>query len=62
MLPQTPRGVMFDLVSRELVAISDDFLAIRNLSPEAEALIASTASVISRVKKADPERQLDDLA
>ncbi len=60
MLPMTPRGVMFDQVSQELVSISEDFLAIRNLSPAAEALIASTAEVIAAVKKAEPERQLDE--
>ena len=60
MLPMTPRGVMFDQVSQELVAISEDFLAIRNLSPEVKALIDSTGSVIVGVKKADPELQLDD--
>ncbi|MGC6452688.1 MAG: ABC transporter permease, partial [Candidatus Puniceispirillaceae bacterium] len=60
MLPMTPRGVMFDAVSQQIVAISDDFLAIRNMSPEAEALIASTAAAIATVKKAEPERRLDE--
>ena len=54
MLPMTPRGVLFDYVSTELVTVSEDFLAIRNLSPESEALIASTGALITAVKKAEP--------
>ena len=60
LLPMTPRGVMFDYVSSELVAVSDEFLSIRNLSPEAEALIDSTGALITSIKKADPEIGLDE--
>ena len=60
LLPMTPRGVMFDYVSSELVGVSDDFLSIRNLSPEVEALIDSTGDLIAGIKKADPEVGLDE--
>ena len=60
LLPMTPRGVMFDYVSSELVGVSDDFLSIRNLSPEAEALIDATGDLINGIKKADPEVSLDE--
>ena len=60
MLPMTPRGVMFDLVSAELVDVSKDYLSIRNLSPQAEALIASTAELINLVKKGEPQVDLDE--
>ena len=60
LLPMTPRGVLFDYVSTELVAVSEDFLSIRNLSPEAEALIESTGGLINGIKKADPEVSLDE--
>jgi len=60
LLPMTPRGVMFDYVSSELVGVSDDFLSIRNLSPEAEALIESTGALIKDIKKADPQVSLDE--
>ena len=60
MLPMTSRGVMFDYVSAELVDVSKDFLSIRNLSPQAEALIASTAELINSVKKGEPQVDLDE--
>ena len=60
MLPMTPRGVLFDRISAELVPIADEFLAIRNLSPQAEALIASTGDLIKTIKKAEPEQRLDE--
>jgi taurine transport system permease protein len=59
-LPMTPRGVMFDRVSAELVPIAGQFLQIRNLSPEVESLIASTAEVIATVKAAPPQQRLDE--
>ena len=60
MLPMTPRGVLFDRISAELVPIADEFLAIRNLSPQAEALIGSTGELIKSIKKAEPEQRLDE--
>ena len=60
MLPMTPRGVMFDHVSAELVDVSKNFLSIRNLSPKAEALIASTAELINSVKRGEPQVDLDE--
>ena len=60
MLPMTPRGVLFDQVGTELVPIAADFLKIRNLSPEVESLIGSTAAMIAAVKAAPPRRRLDE--
>ena len=60
MLPMTSRGAMFDQVSAELVDVSKDFLSIRNLSPQAETLIASTAELINSVKKGEPQVDLDE--
>ena len=61
-LPMTPRGVMFDRVSVELVPIADQFLQIRNNSPEVETLITSTAELIATMKKSPPQLQLDEAA
>jgi hypothetical protein len=59
-LPMTPRGVMFERVSADLVPIADQFLQIRNMSPEVESLIASTASLIAAIKAAEPQQRLDE--
>jgi len=59
-LPMTPRGVMFDRVSAELVPIAAQFLQIRNMSPEVDSLIASTAGLIATVKAAEPQQRLDE--
>ena len=60
MLPMTPRGVMFDRVSADLVPIADRFLQIRNMSPEVKSLIASTAELIAAIKVAEPQQRLDE--
>jgi taurine transport system permease protein len=50
MLPMTPRGVMFDKISAEITPITDQFLNIRNMSPEAQKLIASIKAAIADIK------------
>ena len=60
LLPMTPRGVLFDLISQDVVPIADRFLKIRNLSPEMQATIASTAAILKELKDAGPELQLDE--
>ena len=60
LLPMTPRGVLFDLISQDVVPIADQFLKIRNLSPEMQATIASTAAILKELKDAGPELQLDE--
>jgi len=59
LLPITPRGVLFDAVSLEVVPISERFLEIRNLSPEVETAIASTAASLKELKSAEPALSLD---
>ena len=60
LLPMTPRGVLFDSISQDVVPIADRFLKIRNLSPEMQATIASTAAILKELKDAGPELQLDE--
>ena len=60
LLPMTPRGVMFDRISQAVVPIADRFLKIRNLSPEMEAMIASTAGILKELKGAEPDLQLNE--
>ena len=60
MLPMTPRGVLFDKISAEVIPITDQFLSIRNISPEAKQLIASTKATIAKLQKPDPSITLDE--
>ena len=60
MLPMTPRGVMFDQASMLLAPIADQFLAVRNGSPEALEMIAKTKVTISALRKAEPPADLDE--
>lgn len=60
MLPMTPRGVMFDKISAEITPITDQFLNIRNMSPEAQKLIASIKAAIAELKTSDPSMTLDE--
>ena len=60
MLPMTPRGVLFDKISSEIIPITEQFLSIRNLSPEAKKLITSSKAAISKLKKSDPSMTLDE--
>ncbi|MGB1952481.1 MAG: ABC transporter permease [Candidatus Puniceispirillum sp.] len=60
MLPMTPRGVMFDKISAEIIPITDQFLNIRNMSPEAQKLVASIKAAIATLKTSDPSMTLDE--
>ena len=60
LLPMTPRGALFDAVSLEVVPIAERFLKIRNLSPELETAIASTAASLKELKSAEPALPLDE--
>ncbi|MBT6565443.1 MAG: ABC transporter permease, partial [Candidatus Puniceispirillum sp.] len=60
MLPMTPRGVLFDKISAEVIPITDQFLSIRNMSPKAKKLIARTKTTIANLKKPDPSMTLDE--
>ncbi|WP_438996886.1 ABC transporter permease subunit [Candidatus Puniceispirillum sp.] len=60
MLPMTPRGVLFDKISAQVIPITDQFLSIRNISPEAKQLIASTKATIAKLQKPDPSITLDE--
>ena len=51
LLPMTPRGALFDAVSLEVVPIAERFLKIRNLSPELETAIASTAASLKELNR-----------
>ncbi|MGB2491925.1 MAG: ABC transporter permease [Candidatus Puniceispirillum sp.] len=60
MLPMTPRGVMFDKISADIIPITDQFLNIRNMSPEAQKLVASIKAAIATLKTSDPSMTLDE--
>jgi taurine transport system permease protein len=60
MLPMTPRGVMFDKISAEITPITDQFLNIRNMSPEAQKLVTSIKAAIATLKTSDPSMTLDE--
>ena len=60
LLPTTARGVLFDQVSVALKPVADGFLKVKNLSPEAKALIAKTGAQLKALKKVDPALQLDE--
>ena len=60
LLPMTPRGVLFDSISQDVVPVAEKFLKIRNLSPEVQAIIASTAAILRELKAAEPDLQLDE--
>lgn len=60
LLPMTPRGALFDAISLEVVPIAERFLKIRNLSPELETAIASTAASLKELKSAEPALPLDE--
>ena len=60
LLPMTPRGALFDAVSLEVVPIAERFLKIRNLSPELETAIVSTAASLKELKSAEPALPLDE--
>jgi taurine transport system permease protein len=51
MLPMTPRGVMFDGISQDVVGISKTFLTLRNMPAEASRLIDLTRADIANVKE-----------
>ena len=60
LLPMTPRGALFDAISLEVVPIAERFLKIRNLSPELETAIATTAASLKELKSAEPALPLDE--
>ncbi|MDA7598445.1 ABC transporter permease [Alphaproteobacteria bacterium] len=60
MLPMTERGMMFDQVSTALVPIADQFLAVRNKSPEATRLIDEVAAKIKALKSAEAPTNLTE--
>ncbi|MDC1019880.1 ABC transporter permease, partial [Alphaproteobacteria bacterium] len=51
MLPMTPRGVMFDGISQDVVGISKTFLTLRNMPAEASRLIDLTRADIANIKE-----------
>ena len=61
MLPISGRGILFDQLVGEAARLSSDYLKIRNLSPEAERLIATTRARITAVKKAADQATDEDV-
>ena len=49
-LPMTARGVLFDTVAQDVANVSEAFLTLRNMPPEAERLIAQIRGDIERIK------------
>ena len=49
-LPMTARGMLFDAVALDVADVSEDFLTLRNMPPEAERLIGQIRGDIDRIK------------
>jgi len=62
LLPITAKGVLLDSVTADVQTIAKDFLRIRNLPPEAAALIADTKALIAALQDPDGSINLDDAA
>ena len=60
LLPTTPKGVLFDIVSIDAKQIADNFAKIRNMPSEAESLIATTKDQIASLKDANKAGNFDD--
>ena len=59
-MPITSRGVLIDSVTADLQGIAKTFLKVRNISPQAEQLIAETKLLLMKLKTPDPATQLDE--
>ena len=59
-LPITGRGVLLDSVTPDLQEIAKTFVKVRNISPQAEQVIASTKVMLKELKTADPHMQLEE--
>jgi len=60
MLPVTPKGVLIDSVTADMQAITQDFLRIRNLPPEAVQTISATKARLAALKEPDGRVPLDE--
>ena len=59
-MPITSRGVLIDSVTSDLQQIAKTFLKVRNISPEAEQLIAETKALLKELKTPDRSILLDE--
>ena len=59
-MPITSRGVLIDSVTPDLQQIAKTFLKVRNISPEAEQLIAETKVLLKELKTPDQSILLDE--
>ena len=60
-LPTTPRGVLFDTVSVDAIAIADAFAKVRNMPASAQALIETTKADIAALKDANSTGNFDEV-
>ena len=60
-LPTTPRGVLFDMVSVDAKAVSDAFAKIRNMPAEASSLIEESKADIASLKAANDAGNFDEV-
>ena len=60
-LPTTPRGVLFDIVSVDAKAVSDAFAKIRNMPAEASSLIEESKADIASLKAANDAGNFDEV-
>ena len=59
-LPVTARGVLFDSLAVDAAAISDAFMKIRNMPPQADALIAEAKADLASLKDANKSGNFDE--
>ena len=59
-LPVTGKGVLLDSVTQDVQEVAKAFLKVRNISPQAEQLIADTKAILKELKTPDPLMQLDE--
>ena len=60
-LPTTPRGVLFEMVSVDAKAVSDAFAKIRNMPAEASSLIEESKADIASLKAANDAGNFDEV-
>ena len=59
-LPTTPRGVLFDVVSADAAAIAKDYASVRNMPADAASIIEEVKADIAALKEANKNGSFDE--
>ena len=59
-LPTTPRGVLFDVVSADAAAIAKDYASVRNMPADAASIIEEVKADIAALKEANKNVSFDE--